>query len=94
MQCKAERETLRLMYGSAGSEKTFLIHPCISSKCTVLTSTGLSESYNEQKVRQIYSTIFQQYRLRKIGKKTTPALDFAEMRIDLATAVGILPSVH
>jgi hypothetical protein len=27
------------------------------------------------------STVFQ-YRLRKIGKETTPALDFAEMRID------------
>ena len=26
------------------------------------------------------------YRLRKIGKKTTPALDFAEMRIDLLLA--------
>jgi hypothetical protein len=36
VQWKAERETLRLMYGSAGAEKIFLIHPCISSKCTVL----------------------------------------------------------
>jgi hypothetical protein len=35
VQWKAERETLRLMCGSAGSEKHFLIHPFISSKCTV-----------------------------------------------------------
>ena len=35
VQWKAERETLRLMCGSAGSEKNFLIHTCVSSKCTV-----------------------------------------------------------
>jgi hypothetical protein len=33
------------------------------------------------------STIFQ-YRLHKIGKKTIPALDFAEMRIDLGRCSG------
>ena len=28
-------KTLRLMCGSVGTEEIFLIHPCISSKCTV-----------------------------------------------------------
>jgi hypothetical protein len=35
VQWKAERETLRLMYDSAVSEKNFLIHPSVLPECTV-----------------------------------------------------------